>query len=235
MPPAYRCVVWIDGRLSRSRFRKTLLAGALLAGAAASATAADLEATVRDDKGKPVEEAIVYLVATAGAPVASVPTRAEVMDQQNKEFVPYMLAVRAGTSVSFPNNDNIRHNVYSVSAAKRFELPLYAGTPAAPLVFDKPGVVVLGCNIHDWMLAYVYVVTTPLFAKTGADGRAHLPNLATGAYEARVWHPRQREETEKTGQKLTLGPANTQVGFTIRLKREWRIPRRESPRYGEDR
>ena len=111
-------------------------------------------------------------------------------------------------------------------AAKRFELPLYVGTAAAPVVFDKPGVV---------GLVDVYFLTTPLFAKTGADGRAHLPNLATGAYEARVWHPRQREETEKTGQKLTLGPANTQVGFTIRLKREWRIPRRESPRYGEDR
>jgi hypothetical protein len=105
-------------------------------------------------------------------------------------------------------------------------LPRYVGTPAAPVVFDKPGVV---------GLVDVYVLTTPLFAKTGADGRAHLPNLSAGSYEARVWHPRLREETEKTGQNLTLGPANTQVSFTIRLEREWRISRRESPRYGEDR
>jgi plastocyanin len=91
MPSAYRCGVRIDGRLSRSRFRETFLAGALLASAAAP--------------------------ATAGAPKASVPTRAAIMDQQNKEFVPYVLAVGAGTPVSFPNNDNVRHNVYSVSAA----------------------------------------------------------------------------------------------------------------------
>lgn len=219
----------IGWRLDASRrLREILLAGVFLAGVAAPAAAAELQATVRDDKGKPVEEAIVYLVAPAGAPAASAPPRAAVMDQQNKEFVPYVLAVRAGTPVTFPNNDNVRHNVYSVSAAKRFELPLYAGTPAAPVVFDKPGVVVLGCNIHDWMLAYVYVLTTPLFARTGADGRAHLANLAAGAYEARVWHPRLRDETDKTGQSLTMGPADTtRVSFTVRLKREWRSPRRD--------
>ena len=214
--------------LTSRRVRGALLAGALLAGAAAPAGAADVEATVRDDKGKPVEEAVVYLVAAGGTPVTSAPGRPALMDQQNKEFTPYVLALQAGTAVSFPNNDNVRHNVYSVSAAKRFELPLYAGTPAAPVVFDKPGVVVLGCNIHDWMLAYVYVLTTPLFAKTGADGRAHVRNLGAGSYEARVWHPRLRDEPAKTGQSLTLGAADTaRVSFPVRLKREWRPLRRD--------
>lgn len=85
-----------------------------------------------------------------------------------------MLPVYVGTRVTFPNRDNIRHHVYSFSSAKKFELPLYIGTPAAPVVFDKPGVVALGCNIHDWMLAYIYVLTTPHFAKTAADGKARL-------------------------------------------------------------
>ena len=86
--------------------------------------------------------------------------------------------------VSFPNRDNIRHHVYSFSSPKKFELPLYIGTPAAPVLFDKPGVVALGSNIHDWMLAYIYVVTTPYFAKTAADGKARLDGLTPGTCEA---------------------------------------------------
>src|SRR6202008_4939692 len=120
-----------------------------------------------------------------------------VMDQQGKEFVPFVLPVAVGTPVTFPNRDNIRHHVYSFSASKRCELPLYIGTPAAPVVFDKPGSVVLGCNIHDWMVGYVYVLATPYFVKTGPDGRAQLTNVAPGSYEACGWHTRRTTETEK--------------------------------------
>src|SRR2546426_10837237 len=83
-----------------------------------------------------------------------------------------------------PNRDNIRHHVYLFSSPKKFELPLYIGTPAAPVLFDKPGVVALGSNIHDWMLAYIYAVTTPYFAKTAADGKARLDWLTPGTCEA---------------------------------------------------
>ena len=86
--------------------------------------------------------------------------------------------------MSFPNRDNIRHHVYLFSSPKKFELPLYIGTPAAPVLFDKPGVVALGSNIHDWMLAYIYVVTTPYFAKMAADGKARLDGLTPGTCEA---------------------------------------------------
>jgi plastocyanin len=185
-----------------------------------------VEATVADEKGKPIEDAVVSLVPL-GAPWALPPGTGAVMDQHDKEFVPYVLPVYIGTRVNFPNRDNIRHHVYSFSSPKKFELPLYIGTPATPVVFDKPGAVALGCNIHDWMLAYVYVLTTPHFAKTAADGKARLDGLAPGNYEARVWHPRLRGDTEKTGKPLALTSSEpAPVAFVVSLKSEWRIPRR---------
>ncbi len=83
--------------------------------------------------------------------------------------------------VQFPNKDNIRHHVYSFSAARKFELPLYSGTPAQPVLFDKVGVVKLGCNIHDWMIGYIYVTETPYFGKSNAEGRVDMDPAAARA------------------------------------------------------
>jgi len=152
-----------------------------------------VEVTVKDDGGKPISDAVVALAPAGGATSAPRPASA-IMDQQFRMFVPYVLAVPVGTPVTFPNRDNIRHHVYSFSAAKRFELPLYMGTPAAPVLFDRPGVVVLGCNIHDWMVGYIYVSPTSHFAKTADRGVVRLPEVSAGAYEASVWHPRLRSD-----------------------------------------
>ena len=203
------------------------------AGVKAQARPGPVEATVTDDKGKPIEDAVVSVMSLGGAPGAP-PAATAVMDQHDREFVPYVLPVYVGARVTFPNRDNIRHHVYSFSSAKKFELPLYIGTPAAPVVFDKPGVVALGCNIHDWMLAYIYVLATPHFAKTTADGKARVDGLAPGTYEARVWHPRLRGDTEKTGKPLTVAAGESaQVAFVVSLKTEWRIPRRLVDPYKE--
>jgi plastocyanin len=192
----------------------------------AIARAPSVEATVTDQSGKPVLDAVVTLTPVGGPPPALRPTPA-VMDQVNKEFVPAVLPVVVGTPVSFPNRDNIRHHVYSFSPAKKFELPLYIGTPSAPVVFDKPGPVALGCNIHDWMVAYVYVVATPYFAKTGADGRTRIDGLPAGPYEARVWHPRQRGET--AARPITLAEDEEgRVAFSLTLRPDARpLPRRD--------
>ena len=198
----------------------------------AQARSGPVEAVVTDEKGKPVEDAVVSLTSL-GAPAPAPPPAKVIVDQIDKEFVPFVLPVYVGSSVSFPNRDNIWHHVYSFSSPKKFELPLYIGTPAAPIVFDKPGVVALGCNIHDWMLAYIYVLTTPSFVKTAADGKGRLEGLAAGAYEARVWHPRLRVDTEKTAKPLTLATGEpAQVAFVVSLKSEWRIPRRIDPYKG---
>ena len=188
-----------------------------------------IEASVVDDKGKPIEDAVVSLAPVAGAAPAG-PATTAVMDQVDKEFVPHVLAVPVGAAVRFPNRDDIKHHVYSFSAPKKFELPLYSGSPASPVIFDKPGVVVLGCNIHDWMVAYVYVVQTPYFAKSAADGRARIADVPAGVWEARVWHPRMRVAPEKTTQAVTL-PGADQLTWTLALKRDWK-PGRAPGRYG---
>jgi plastocyanin len=194
-----------------------------------------LEAFVREEGGRPVTDAVVSLVA-AGAPAAPPRPGPAVMDQQNKTFVPHVLTVPVGTPVTFPNRDNIRHHVYSFSSAKRFELPLYIGTPAAPIVFDTPGVVVLGCNIHDWMVGYVYVSATPYFAKTGADGRVRLGDVPPGAYEARVWHPRLRGEAEKSGKAVTIADGDPgRLDFVVALKPDRRVPPPIAPPPGYER
>jgi len=210
--------------------RRPVLLGTLLALVLLSprvvpfvAASASLEIMVKDEKGKPLGDAVVWLASTTGAVPAPRPATA-VMDQQNKTFVPLVLAIPMGTSVSFPNRDNIRHHVYSFSTAKRFELPLYIGTPAAPVVFDKPGVVVLGCNIHDWMVGYIYVSATSHFAKTADDGLGRLADIAPGAYEARVWHPRMRAEPDKIGKAITLADGDPgRIDFVLALKPERKV------------
>ena len=200
---------------------------ALLAPGPAGTNPAGVEAIVKDERGKPVADAVVSLTAPGGAPPAPRAAAPVVMDQQNKEFVPFVLPVAVGTPVTFPNRDNIRHHVYSFSPAKRFELPLYIGTPASPVVFDRPGSVVLGCNIHDWMVGHVYVLATPLFARTGEDGRARIAEVAAGAYEARVWHPRLKTETEKTATAVTVRAGEpAALTFAVALKPDRRPIRR---------
>jgi plastocyanin len=183
-----------------------------------------VDALVRDERGKPLGDVVVSLTQLGGAAPPPRPASA-VMDQQNRTFVPLVLAISVGTAVTFPNRDNIRHHVYSFSSPKRFELPLYMGTPAAPVLFDKPGVVVLGCNIHDWMVGYIYVSATPHFGKTADDGIVRLGDVAPGAYEARVWHPRMRGEPERSGKPITIVEGDPgRLEFVVALRPDRRPP-----------
>lgn len=154
--------------------------------AAGTLHAATLDVEVRDLAGAPVAGAVVHAYPKPGP--AAFRKREALVEQIDKTFVPLVTVVQTGTSVQFPNRDAIRHHVYSFSPPKPFELKLYSGTPAEPVLFDKPGEVVLGCNIHDNMIAYVLVVDTPHFAKTDKDGKARVEGLAAGDYEVRLWH-----------------------------------------------
>jgi plastocyanin len=164
----------------------------LTLGIAQAAHAANLEVRVVDAAGKPVAEAAVYVQTTAGAASPASRQRKGTVEQFDREFVPYVTMVQAGTAVAFPNRDPILHHVYSFSPAKTFEIKLYTGKSPGEIVFDKPGVVTLGCNIHDWMIGYIVVVDTPYFAKTGEQGVARIADVPKGSYELRVWHPQQR-------------------------------------------
>lgn len=162
--------------------RATLAFAALLAATAIDALAA-LRVEVRCG-GQPVESAVVTLTPI-GRAATVVPIDA-VMDQVGSEFTPRVLAVPRGSRVGFPNSDRIRHQVYSFSPAKRFDLPLYSGTPPEPVVFNNAGVVTVGCNIHDWMKGYI-VVDTPHYALSDVDGGTTL-EAPPGDYLLTAWH-----------------------------------------------
>ena len=202
-----------------------LYATLVLAIGVARAQTAGIAASVSDEAGRPVEDAVVVAVPTDGGVRVPPRPRDGIVDQVNQEFTPKVTAVLVGTPIRFPNHDNVRHQVYSFSPAKRFELPLYAGVPAEPVVFDKPGVVVLGCNIHDWMVGYVYVSESPYFAKTGKDGKALLTELPPRAYTLRVWHPQLDAAEETTRKTVDARTGLIEVAWTIRLKREAKVRR----------
>jgi plastocyanin len=170
-----------------------------------AAGAATLNVTVRDARGSAVADAVVYAVPDGREP--PLVKRSAIMDQKNRMFVPHVLPIQTGTAVRFPNSDDIRHQVYSFSNAKMFQLPLYKGTPANPVVFDRSGVVTLGCNIHDRMSAYIVVVDTPYFATTTKKGRAEIPSVGAGKYALRVWYPDMSQEPPPV--PLTLAGSDT--------------------------
>jgi len=182
-----------------------------------SAWGATLVVEVSDSRGAAAANAVVYAVPEdrpAPAPKQhKVPNK--VMDQKNRMFVPHILPIQTGTTVSFPNSDDIRHQVYSFSPAKTFQLPLYKGTPGTPIVFDKPGIVPLGCNIHDRMSAFIVVVDTPHFGMTGKNGRLELTNLDAGRYLVYVWTPETPDVPPAVS--ITLGPTERKtIPFAIR-------------------
>jgi plastocyanin len=166
------------------------------------AIAASLELQVIDEQGVALEHAAVALKPVGAVPPIT-PGKAEII-QQGKRFIPLMTAVPTGTAISFPNRDTVRHHVYSFSPAKPFELKLYIGTPAEPELFDKPGVVVMGCNIHDHMVAYVVVSDTPWVGVSDAAGRVRIDGAPAGEYTLEYWHPRWAGSTNEP-KRVPLG------------------------------
>lgn len=163
--------------------------------------AADLSIEVIDTTGSPIENAVVY--AESDSKVA-MPQASAIVEQRGKQFNPLVSVVQAGTDITFPNFDSVRHHVYSFSPAKTFELKLYSGVPTNPIKFDKAGTVILGCNIHDYMVAFIHVVDTPYFAKTNKLGKAVLRDLPNGNYILKAWHYALAKEKEIVEKPLAV-------------------------------
>ncbi|MGA0599119.1 methylamine utilization protein [Caulobacter sp. KR2-114] len=150
------------------------------------ARAADLLVSVRTASGRPVADAVVTLPDVHGPSHLSGPYR---MAQHDLQFDPFVLVVPVGAEVAFPNLDKVRHHVYSFSPAHPFELKLYGRDESRKVRFDKAGVIALGCNIHDSMVAFILVTDAAAAAKTDANGLAVLHDVPAGDLTVRVWHP----------------------------------------------
>ena len=166
--------------------------------AAAHVQAATFEVRVAKRDGQPLPGAVVTVERESATPGPAPPVRA-IMDQVNLAFAPDVLVIPVHSTIQFPNSDAVGHQVYSFSSARQFQLPLYRGKPYPPVQFDQPGVVTLGCNIHDNMVAYVIVTGAPFFGRTDAQGKWLATEVPDGRYRVRVWHPLLNESREVEG------------------------------------
>jgi len=204
-------------RCTAAALRLAAAACALLAGlAAAPAAGATLVIHVQTPDGQPLAGAVV-MARPLDAPARKPAPVRVVMDQLNRTFAPDLLVIPVGSTVEFPNSDSVSHQIYSFSPAKRFQLPLYRGKPYPPVRFDQPGVVTLGCNIHDEMLAHLLVTDAPYFGRTDAAG-AWSAEVPRGRYRVTLWHPRLREPESNLDRELAIGDAD-RAELTVQLSK----------------
>ena len=188
----------------------TIWLAAVFSGVAGVAAAGELRVAVVDREGAPLRGVVVVAEPVGDVPESAVAIRAiepRAMRQRNLSFEPGILVVQTGTPVSFPNDDRVKHHVYSFSPAKSFQLSLYSGSEHPPETFDTPGLVTLGCNIHDSMIGFVFVTDSPWFGKTSEDGELRLHGLRAGPYRVTIWHPRIRDDESKLVAEIEVGEA----------------------------
>jgi plastocyanin len=195
--------------VSRRRTAPALLLTLSLLLLSRASIASGIAVQVQDASGKALPDVVVYAEPEAGQPVPKT-LHPGVIEQRGLQFSPLVTVVQTGSLISFPNNDKVRHHIYSFSPPHKFDQKLYSGTTAAPQLFDKAGTVVLGCNIHDKMLAYVRIVDTPYFAKTDTNGIARIDLPGGVKYVLKAWHYQgaggkavEQEISVKAGDALT--------------------------------
>ena len=165
-----------------------------------------------DQAGNPVVDAVIGIPAVAGTPNNA--KNIAVMDQIDKQFLPRVLTIQQGQQVAFPNSDDIRHHVYSFSATKPFEIKLFKGAVNAPILFEKSGIVVLGCNIHDQMVGYIYVAQDEQTFISNAQGEVLLPDSAN---VINVWHANLSTQNTKR-ESVDIGQLPSTTNGTVQLR-----------------
>jgi plastocyanin len=181
----------------------------------AAALAAPLSVRVVDASGKPVRDAVVTFYPAGGAARAPRSAGRYVVAQRNLQFQPFLSIVPVGADVSFPNFDPTKHHVYSFSPAKRFELKLFAKDQSRTVRFDKPGVVALGCNIHDGMSAFILVTDSAWTARTNAMGMVSFADAPVTAGRLTLWHPYLRAPGVL---QQMIGPGQRALNVSVRLR-----------------
>jgi plastocyanin len=194
-----------------------------------SSRAANISVVMIDRDGHGIGDVVVTATPADSGIVSSSDTKSAVMDQRNLAFVPRILVVATGTNVEFPNNDAVSHQVYSFSAAKRFQLPLYKGQVHPPVRFDRPGLVVLGCNIHDVMVGYIYVTDAPYSGKTEAGGGIDFKNVREGEYRIGIWSPYIADSAAALTRRIQVS-GNESATIRVQLSQMLRAQPEPKPR-----
>lgn len=179
--------------------------------------ASELNISLVDLQQQAIADTVVELIP-AVVPDRTMPIEHYEISQKNRTFIPFVLAIPKGAKVDFPNLDRTRHHVYSFSEAKPFELKLYVGQAEAPILFDKPGLVALGCNIHDYMQAFIYVADSPIVAVTDERGEIAFKDLAAGQYQVKLWHPWQKAASEP--RDLLIANGANQLSLSLDIERQ---------------
>lgn len=193
-------------------YRRVMFAFCLLAARAAGAATVTVE--LRGPTGAPLPDAVVMVEVPNGPRPAPGGTFA--MEQKSIMFQPHVLAVPVGATIAFPNRDTVRHHVYSFSKPKKFNLKLYGREDQRSVLFDQPGVVAVGCNIHDAMSAFIIVSATPFFAKTSASGRVSIDNVPAGGATLRIWSVASRTPGNVISQPIRIAPSGFATTLAIK-------------------
>lgn len=215
-----------------NRWRRYAMAAILLM--LQSEWVAALQVQVLDRNGKPVPDVVVTLAAPRAVANKSndTSTASMTMDQINMRFVPQVLVVPVGAAVKFPNSDSVSHQVYSFSPAKTFQLSLYKGSSNPPVIFDTAGLVVLGCNIHDEMVGYVYVTDANGYGKTDAQGQFVWNGASAGPATVTLWSPMIADATTTLSRTVELNGDAAQV-VEFKLTKTLRSSAEPHPRHAD--
>ena len=183
-----------------------------------AAQGASLTLQITDAAGLIGNDVVAYAEPASGQALPKSAHVAAQIEQKARRFAPIVTVIQTGSAVSFPNHDSVRHQVYSFSPAKVFELKLYSGAGGDPIVFDKAGTVIVGCNIHDQMAAYIQIVDTPWFGKSDALGKLIIDNLVPGKYHLKFWHPNLPTGAAPPEQLIAVGAGDMVLPIALTFK-----------------
>ena len=202
---------------------RLILLPAILFSTCAPSIALDVTVYLHDKKNLSLDGTIVELV---GADSSAQPGADHIIDQIDIAFKPLLSVLSKGTSIILTNNDSFKHHVYSFSKGNQFDIPLYTDVPKQDVVLQNTGIVKLGCNIHDWMIAYIYVNESK-FLKEVSSSPVVFDGVSAGTYEVRVWNPRFRNTKRILKKTLTVVDGkNNEVKFDLTLQKTIRMPKK---------
>jgi plastocyanin len=192
--------------------KKMLLIAAVLLGNSLDAVGGSIIGSVASSKGDLPELQSIVVVWVEGLPAAPLPSKAPTISQSGVQFSPRVLTVVAGQTVTFPNEDDVAHNVFSMSSAKKFKLGIYPKGDTREVTFEKAGIIDLFCSIHRHMHAVIVVTPNEHFAETALGEKFSIRDIPAGEYDVKAWNAAYESVTVNVTVPA-IGEANVPILF----------------------